>query len=119
VIADSQAISLSSTGTGDLGATGTSFASASLADGYLKASVSTNSISAQGNLIEIGQANVRIGLSAAIDLSGPSDVGGVVAVTMTFDGTYGGAGDNASFFQLASGPGFDGIKVARADEVIE
>ena len=54
VIADSQAISLSSTGTGDLGATGTSFASASLADGYLKASVSTNSISAQGNLIEIG-----------------------------------------------------------------
>ncbi|HEX2009852.1 MAG TPA: hypothetical protein VJN44_02835, partial [Roseateles sp.] len=37
------------------------------------------------------------------------------AVTMRFDGSYGGAGQNLSLFSISSGPGFDGIGFATSD----
>jgi hypothetical protein len=51
-----------------------------------------------------------------IALSGPQDVGGVVAVTMTFDGTWGGPGANQSWVQMQSGPGFDGVGFASSNQ---
>lgn len=108
---DPSTLNLIGTGTGIYGETGTSYASASLDDGYLKASVTTTSVfvpqGTSGGFTQPGQANLRVGLGATIELSGPQDVGGVVAVTMTFDGTY-GSPENASLLQIASGPGVDG-----------
>ncbi len=103
-------LSLSGTGTGTHGETGTVFSAASLGDGTLKVSVSSTR---SGNFL--GGALGIAGLSADIFLNGPSAVPGLVAVTMTFDGLYGGPGDNASNFNIFSGLGFGGRGFATND----
>ena len=111
-------LSLSSTGTGGNGETGTAFAAFSATEGTIKTSVATTSVFVpvgQGGFLAPGQANVRMGFSAPISLAGPQDVAGVVTVTSTFDGTWGGPGANLSFMQIQSGPGFDGIGFATSD----
>jgi hypothetical protein len=86
--------------------TGTAYGSAALDGGeygYLKASVFSTAIPTY-----VGTSISRVGLSAAVNIFGPTDVAGVAAITMNFDGTYGGTGANSSYFQLQSGAGLTG-----------
>jgi hypothetical protein len=86
--------------------TGTAYGSAALNGGeygYLKASVFSTAIPTY-----VGTSISRVGLSAEVDIFGPTDVAGVAAITMNFDGTYGGTGANLSYFQLQSGAGLTG-----------
>lgn len=95
------------------GVVGSAFAAASLSDGYLKASVSSTATPSY-----VGTAISRVGLSSVIDLVGPQDVAGVVAITMTFDALWGGAGANQSWVQVQSGPGGDFIGFASGDPAL-
>lgn len=108
---DPSTLNLSDSGTGVFGETGSASASVSLAEGYLKGSVTSDSVfvpQGGGGFTQFGGAHLRIGLGATIDLSGPQDVAGVVAVTMTFDGTY-DAPENSSLLYVSSGPGADSV----------
>lgn len=103
MIYDTQALSFSVTGSQAHG-TGTATASASLSDGFLKAYVSGDT----GACCTGGQASLRLGLGTKINLVGPSDVGGVVAVTMHLAGDYGisgAVGGGMVTVDIETGPG--------------
>ncbi len=99
---DTQALDFLTSGSLEDG-TGTASAFASLSGGFLKGSVS----GVTGNCCQAGQASLRIGLGAQIDLFGPGDVGGVVAVTMHITGDLGLTDGAAIQIQAQSGPGLD------------
>lgn len=111
-------LSVSGTGTGSTGETGTAQAGASLAGGYLKAGVATTSVEVSPGFVQPGQASSTVGLEASINLSGPQTLGGIVAVTMTFDGQYSGLGSNA-FFQVQTGAGIDGQRGFAAQDTAQ
>lgn len=86
---DTEALAVSYTGSAENGSnTGTAEGSASLAGGFIKSKVSANTTVC----CQAGQANIEFGLVTKINLSGPANVGGVVAVTMQITGSYGCCG---------------------------
>jgi len=101
-------LSMSGTGSGYFGETGTASVAASIPDGYLKAGVFTTSADTGQGYFQPGQASATVGLEATVNLAGPQGLGGVVAVTLTFDGAY---SDFArTRFQLQTGAGLDGMR---------
>ena len=91
------------------GQVGSAFSAVSISGGYIKSSLTGSAGSSSTSGLHLGSANTTTGLEATINLIGPQDTAGVVAVTLSFDGTY-SQGTTTNRLQIATGPGTDGSR---------